>query len=216
MYNLYQDKSKPKTKQEPRPVSTTSTANSAKETKETKECNSNLRKEEWIKKNIGTNLAAQLADDPTTLHVSQYQYRDYTPYANIYTRQYTPEKQAVLINTLTYFKGHYIKEPYNSNSPAIQKVNWLRKQERSKELHHPIRFKAHSNHERIVSDIKKSPMSGEPLNIEIYKYPDWRKDQPDRFRTPVMNFSREDSTQGLEHHLQERKMRHGVVLRVST
>ena len=136
MYNLYQDKSKDKV--EKRTLSTASTRFSAKS--EALELNSKDRKDDWIKRNIDTELATKLQEGTCDLsNAIHHQFRDYIPYANVYTRQYVPEKERVLINTLQYFKGHYIQEPYDSSSPSIQKSNYLRKQLKEKELHHPIR-----------------------------------------------------------------------------
>ena len=209
MYNIYKDKGKPKVKECQRTISTTSTVHSAKS--EGLEMQSNARKEEWIKKNVGTDLATKLNSNEMQ-HVSQYQFRDYIPYSNIYTRKYSPEKQRVFINTLQYFKGHYIKEPYNSTSPTIQKQTWLRKPEKNKDLHHPILFKAHYNHERIISDMNHTPINPEPLNTKIYTYPNWRKDQPQKFYTPVFILLRKGLILDCVHHSQEKMKQHGIVL----
>ena len=95
---------------------------------------SSSRKLAWIQQNINSDVANALINgaNPFT-NIEQYQFREYTPYANIYLRKYMPEKERVLATSVKYFNGHYIKEPY-SNTPSIDHTCWTRKRMPQKEL----------------------------------------------------------------------------------
>jgi hypothetical protein len=104
---------------------------------------SSSRKLAWIQQNIHSDVANALINGANPfINIEQHQFREYTPYANIYVRKYMPEKERVMATAVKYFNGHYVKEPY-CNTPSIDHSCWTRKRLPHKELGISLTYENH-------------------------------------------------------------------------
>ena len=143
---------------------------------------SSSRKIDWVTQNIATKMADILLNGMDQQELG-HQFREYTPYANIYTRKYIPEKERVLLNSIIYYNGHYLKEPYNNQAPNINNLAWIRPRKQNKDIGGHMLYNYHNAKQNIVESINNHPIDQSPINSERIFNPKWRNPNSFKFMT---------------------------------